>query len=84
MPERVGERLVTVLVTLAVPDVADPEDAAALVADAAQSTALQVRHRRGGGSPTGARGDSGAGRSGAAVAGGGDHRRYAAVAEPGR
>jgi hypothetical protein len=31
----VGERLVTVLLTLAVPEVADPEDAAALVADAA-------------------------------------------------
>ncbi len=44
MPERVGERLVTVLLTLAVPEVADPEDAAALVADAATTTALEVRH----------------------------------------
>lgn len=35
-------RLVTVLVTLAVPEEADAEDAAALVADAAQSTALEV------------------------------------------
>jgi len=43
----VGERLVTVLLTLAVPEAADPEDAAAPVADAAQSTALQVRHTTG-------------------------------------
>ncbi len=28
MPEGVGERLVTVLLTLAVPEAADPEDAA--------------------------------------------------------
>jgi len=40
----VGERLVTVLLTLAVPEVADPEDAATLVADAAATTALEVRH----------------------------------------
>ncbi len=40
----VGERLVTVLLTLAVPHAADPEDAAGLVADAAEGTALQVRH----------------------------------------
>jgi len=40
----VGERLVTVLLTLAVPEVADPEDAAALVADAAATSALEVRH----------------------------------------
>ncbi len=40
----VGERLVTVLLTLAVPEVADLEDAAALVADAAATTALEVRH----------------------------------------
>lgn len=40
----VGERLVTVLLTLAVPGVADPEDAAQLVADAAAGTALQVVH----------------------------------------
>ena len=40
----VGERLVTVLLTLAVPEVADPEDAAALVADIAATTALEVRH----------------------------------------
>ncbi len=39
-----GDRLVTVLLTLAVPEVADPEDAAALVADAAATTALEVRH----------------------------------------
>jgi len=44
MPEGVGERLVTVLLTLAVPEVADAEDAAALVADAAATTALEVRH----------------------------------------
>jgi len=37
-----GERLVTVLLTLAVPAEADAEDAAGLVADAAVSTALQV------------------------------------------
>ncbi len=37
-----GERLVTVLVTLAVPAEADAEDAAGLVADAAASTALEV------------------------------------------
>jgi len=43
MPEGVGERLVTVLLTLAVPEVADPEDAAALV-DAAATTAVEVRH----------------------------------------
>ena len=47
MPAGVGERLVTVLLTLAVPEAADPEDAAALVADAAQSAALQVRHATG-------------------------------------
>ncbi len=35
-------RLVTVLITLAVPDEADAEDAAALAADAAASTALDV------------------------------------------
>jgi hypothetical protein len=35
-------RLVTVLVTLAVPDEADAEDAAALVEDAATATALDV------------------------------------------
>jgi len=46
-PAGVGERLVTVLLTLAVPEAADSEDAAALVADAAQSTALQVRHTTG-------------------------------------
>ncbi len=40
----VGERLVTVLLTLVVPQTADPEDAAGLVADAAEGTALQVRH----------------------------------------
>ena len=38
-----GERLVTVLVTVVVPEAADPEDAAALVADAAVSSALDVR-----------------------------------------
>ena len=31
IPEGVGERLVTVLLTLAVPEAADPEDAAAAV-----------------------------------------------------
>ena len=35
-------RLVTVLLTLAVPGEADAEDAAALAADAAESTALVV------------------------------------------
>lgn len=44
MPEGVGERLVTVLLTVAVPEVADPEDAAALVAQAAAASALEVRH----------------------------------------
>jgi len=39
----VGERLVTVLLTLAVPAVADLEDAAALVADAVATTALETR-----------------------------------------
>ena len=39
-----GERLVKVLVTVAVPAAADPEDAAALVADAAVSTARDVVH----------------------------------------
>lgn len=39
-----GERLVTVLVTLSVPQEADPDDAAALVAIAAESNALQVVH----------------------------------------
>jgi len=39
-----GERLVTVLVTVVVPEAADPEDAAALVADAAVSSALDVVH----------------------------------------
>jgi hypothetical protein len=35
-------RLVTVLLTLEVPDEADPDDAAGLAATAAESTALQV------------------------------------------
>jgi len=47
----VGERLVTVLLTLAVPEVADPEDSAALVADAAATTALEVWHAVGVRSP---------------------------------
>lgn len=38
------ERLVTVLVTLSVPQEPDPDDPAALVAIAAESTALQVVH----------------------------------------
>ena len=42
-----GERLVTVLVTLAVPDTADADDAATLVAVAADSTALTVVHTTG-------------------------------------
>ncbi len=42
-----GERLVTVLVTLAVPDTADIDDAANLVAVAADSTALTVVHTTG-------------------------------------
>ena len=71
----VGERLVTVLLTLAVPEVADPEDAAALVADAAATTALEVRHAVGvEGSPTGAGRDRGAAGATAAVAGRGGHR----------
>ena len=37
-----GERLVTVLTTLVVPEEADPDDAAALLALAAESTALDV------------------------------------------
>ncbi len=43
-PNGTGEKLVTVLLTVAVPEVADPEDAAALVADAATASALEVRH----------------------------------------
>jgi len=39
-----GQRLVTVLVTVAVPDAADPSDAATLVALAAETTALDVVH----------------------------------------
>ena len=39
-----GERLVTVLVTLAVPEQADPDDAAALLVVAAESTSLRVVH----------------------------------------
>lgn len=39
-----GERLVTVVTTLAVPEEADPEDAAALLALAADATALRVVH----------------------------------------
>jgi hypothetical protein len=66
----VGERLVTVLLTLAVPEVADPEDAAALVADAAATTALEVRHA----TPTRAGRDRGAAGASAAVAGRGGHR----------
>ena len=65
----VGERLVTVLLTLAVPEVADPEDAAALVADIAATTALEVRHAVG---------------AAAAVAGRGGYRWHAAVAGPDR
>lgn len=42
-----GERLVTVLVTLAVPDTADADDAATLIAVAADSTALSVVHTAG-------------------------------------
>ncbi|SDQ51467.1 hypothetical protein [Quadrisphaera sp. DSM 44207] len=41
------QRLVTVLLTLAVPAAADPEDAAALAADAAAATALHVVHATG-------------------------------------
>ncbi len=40
----VGERLVTVLLTLAVPGTADPAGRRAVAADAASSTALQVVH----------------------------------------
>lgn len=40
----VGERLVTVLLTLGVPSTADPEDAVILAADAATITALRVVH----------------------------------------
>ncbi len=39
-----GSRLVTVLLTVAVPDAADPTDAATLVAFAAETTALDVVH----------------------------------------
>jgi len=85
MPEGVGERLVTVLLTLAVPEAADPEDAAALVADAAATTALEVRHAVGveGHLPAPGATVVRAG-PGAAVAGRGGHRRHAAVAGPGR
>lgn len=48
LPGGRGElRLVTVLLTLAVPSAADAEDAAALAADAAASTALHVVHAAG-------------------------------------
>ena len=40
----VRERLVTVVVTLAVPEAADPDDAAALLSVAADSAALVVVH----------------------------------------
>jgi hypothetical protein len=46
-PGPAGKRLVTVLLTLAVPAPADPEDAAALAADAAAATALHVIHATG-------------------------------------
>ena|GEM_PF-1730829 len=39
-----GERLVTVLLTVVVPEAADPGDAAALVADAAVSSGLDIGH----------------------------------------
>ena len=42
-----GERLVTVLATLSVPDTADADDAATLIAVAADSTALTVIHTTG-------------------------------------
>ena len=77
----VGERLVTVLLTLAAPAVADPEDAAALVADAAATTALEVRHAVGVEGHLPAPGAAGAT---AAVAGRSGHRRHAAVAGPDR
>jgi len=65
-----GERLVTVLVMLVVPDEADAEDAAGLVADAAVSPALEVDGcRRCGGASAGAGQPGGAPRRGAAVAG---------------
>ena len=41
------QRLVTVLLTLAVPAPADPEDAAALAAEAAAASALDVVHSTG-------------------------------------
>ncbi|WP_146211310.1 hypothetical protein [Quadrisphaera granulorum] len=48
LPGGRGElRLVTVLLTLAVPPAADADDAAALAADAAASTALHVVHAAG-------------------------------------
>jgi len=65
-----GERLVTVLVTLVLPDEADAEDAAGLVAGAAVSTALEVVAAAGvEGHLTGAGQPGGAPRRGAAVAG---------------
>ena len=42
-----GQRLVTVLVTLSVPDAADAGDATALLAVTADSTALTVVHTNG-------------------------------------
>ena len=45
-----GERLVTVMVTLVVPEAADPEDAAATMSDAAVSSAQDVVHAVGGSS----------------------------------
>lgn len=41
------QRLVTVLVTVSVPEVADPADAAALLALAAETTGLEVVHTAG-------------------------------------
>jgi len=73
-----GKRLVTVLVTLAVPAEADAEDAAGLVADAAVSTALEVVSAAWGGRPSASTGQSGRPpRRGSALAGEGgveEHR----------
>jgi hypothetical protein len=41
------QRLVTVLVTVSVPDVADPDDTASLLALAASTTGLEVIHTAG-------------------------------------
>jgi len=82
---RVGERLVTVLLTLGGTGGGRPGGRRGAGRRRRAEHRAAGRHTTGvGGSPTDARGDSGAGRSGAAMAGGGGDRRHAAAAGPGR